>query len=64
MELKRDSLCDADIIAAIGVHPSTFYHWLKEGEDAKGRVRRALYEELKRLRRATRSPRSRPSKTR
>ena len=47
VELKRDALCDADIIAAIGVHPSTFYRWLKEGEDAKGGVKRALYEEIK-----------------
>ena len=47
VELKRDGLCDADIIAAIGVHPSTFYRWLKEGEDAKGGVKRALYEEIK-----------------
>lgn len=31
VELKRDGLCDADIIAEIGVHPSTFYRWLKEG---------------------------------
>ncbi|MBP3883980.1 MAG: helix-turn-helix domain-containing protein [Olsenella sp.] len=47
VELKRDGLCDADIIAAIGVHPSTFYRWLKEGEDARTGVKRALYEELK-----------------
>ena len=24
-QLKRDGLCDADIIAAIGVHQATFY---------------------------------------
>jgi len=47
VELKRDGLCDADIIAAIGVHPSTFYRWLKDGEEAKTRVKRALYDELK-----------------
>ena len=47
VELKRDGLCDADIIAAIGVHQATFYRWLKEGEDAKTGVKRALYEELK-----------------
>ena len=47
VDLKRDGLCDADIIAAIGVHPSTFYRWLKEGEDAKSGVKRALYEEIK-----------------
>ena len=28
VELKRDGLCDADIIAAIGVHQVTFYRWL------------------------------------
>jgi hypothetical protein len=38
---------DADIIAAIGVHPSTFYRWLKDGEEAKTGVKRALYDELK-----------------
>ena len=47
VDLKRDGLCDADIIAAIGVHPSTFYRWLNEGEDAKSGVKRALYEEIK-----------------
>ena len=47
VELKRDGLCDADIIAAIGVHPSTFYRWLKDGENAKTGVKRALYDELK-----------------
>ena len=47
VELKRDGLCDADIIAAIGVHPSTFYRWLKDGENAKSGVKRALYDELK-----------------
>lgn len=29
VELKRDGLCDADIIVAIGVHQATFYRWLK-----------------------------------
>ena len=47
VELKRDGLCDADIIAAIGVHPATFYRWLKEGENARAGVKRALYDELK-----------------
>ncbi len=47
VELKRDGLCDADIIAAIGVNQSTFYRWLKDGEDAKSGVKRALYTELK-----------------
>ncbi|MBQ9001002.1 MAG: hypothetical protein IJ087_04030 [Eggerthellaceae bacterium] len=47
VELKRDGLCDADVIAAIGVHPSTFYRWLKEGEEAKSGVKRALYDDLK-----------------
>ena len=47
VELKRDGLCDADIIAAIGVNQSTFYRWLKDGESAKTGVKRALYEELK-----------------
>ena len=46
-ELKRDGLCDADIIAALGVHPSTFYRWLKDGENAKTGVKRTLYTELK-----------------
>ena len=48
VQLKRDGLCDAGIIAALGVHPSTFYPWLKEGEEAKTGVKRALCEELKR----------------
>ena len=46
-DLKRDGLCDADIIAAIEVHPSTFYRWLKDGEEASSGVKRALYDELK-----------------
>ena len=46
VELKRDGLCDADIIAAIGVNQSTFYRWLKDGENAKSGVKRALYTEL------------------
>ena len=46
-EMKRDGLCDADIIAALGVHPSTFYRWLKDGEEAKSGVKRALFTELK-----------------
>lgn len=47
VELKRDGLCDADIIAALGVHPSTFYRWLKDGEEARSGLKRALYDELK-----------------
>ena len=47
VELKRDGLCDADIIAAIGVNQSTFYRWLKDGENAKSGVKRALFTELK-----------------
>ena len=47
VQLKRDGLCDADIIAALGVHQSTFYRWLKEGEEAKSGVKRALCEELR-----------------
>ena len=46
VELKRDGLCDADIIAAIGVHPSTFYRWLKDGGGAKSGVKRILHNEL------------------
>ena len=45
--LKRDDLCDADIVAASGVHPSTFYRWLKDGEEAKTGVKRALYDVLR-----------------
>lgn len=47
VELKCVGLCGADIIAALGVHPSTFYRWLKEGEDARTGVKRALCDELK-----------------
>ena len=35
VELKRDGLYDADTIAALGVHQSTLYRWLKEAEEAK-----------------------------
>lgn len=45
--LKRDGLCDADIIDALGVHKSTFYRWLKDGEQAKSGVKRALCDQLK-----------------
>ena len=46
--LKKDGLCDADIIKALGVHKSTFYRWLKEGEDARsGSAKRALCDQLK-----------------
>ena len=47
VELKRDGLCDADVIAALGIHPSTFYRWLKDGETAKSGVKRALFDEVK-----------------
>ena len=47
VELKRDGLCDADIIASLGAYPSTFYTWIKDGEEAKSGVKRALYTELK-----------------
>ncbi len=60
VELKRDGLCDAGIIAAIGMHQATFYRWLKEVENAKTGVKRALYGELKRPRRSTRDACSRP----
>ena len=56
VELKRDGLCDADIIAAIGVHPSTFYRWLKDGEEAKGGVKRTLYEEKRRYEQSIEAP--------
>jgi len=49
VQLKRDGLCDAVIIAALGVHQSTFYRWLKEGEEAKSGVKRMLFG-LRRLR--------------
>ncbi len=42
VELKRDGLCDAGIIADIGVSPSTFYRWLKDGENAKSGVKCTL----------------------
>ena len=46
--LKKDGLCDADIIKALGVHKSTFYRWLKEGEDARaGSAKRELCDQLK-----------------
>ena len=35
VQLKRDGLYDADTIAALGVHQSTLYRWLKEAEEAK-----------------------------
>ena len=55
--LKKDGLCNDDIIKALGVHKSTFYRWLKEGEDARsGSVKRALCDQLK-----TRSTTRRPS---
>ena len=64
VELKRDGLCDADIIAALGVHPSTFYRWIKDGEEAKSGVKRALYEELKKRNRNISARCSRPSRGR
>lgn len=30
VELKRNGLCDADIIAVIGMHQATFYRWHSE----------------------------------
>lgn len=46
--LKKDGLCNDDIIKALGVHKSTFYRWLKDGEEARaGSVKRALCDQLK-----------------
>lgn len=42
--LKRDGLCDADIIDALGVHKSTFYRWLANPDT---KVKRALCDQLK-----------------
>ena len=48
IELKEDGLNDTDIIDALGVHPSTFYRWLKDGETARqSSAKRALCEGLK-----------------
>ena len=48
IELRSCGLNDCDIIDALGVHQSTFYRWLKEGEDARpGTLKRALSEGLK-----------------
>lgn len=44
VELKGDGLSDVDIIAALGVHHSTFYRWLK---DPNTRAKRALKDGLK-----------------
>lgn len=42
--LKRDGLCDADIIDALGVHKFTFYRWLANPDT---KVKRALCDQLK-----------------
>ena len=42
--LRADGLCDADIIAALGVHRATFYRWL---HDPNTEVKRALRDRLK-----------------
>lgn len=48
ISLKERGLYDCDIIDALGVHQSTFYRWLKEGETARqGSAKRALCEGLK-----------------
>ena len=44
ISLKKDGLCDADIIDALDVHQSTFYRWLKEPDTE---LKRALSEGLK-----------------
>ena len=46
--LKKDGLSDKDIIKALGVHKSTFYRWIKEGEEATRRCpKRELSDQLK-----------------
>lgn len=48
IDLKSSGLNDCDIIDALGVHPSTFYRWLKDGEDARaGTLKRELCDGLK-----------------
>ena len=42
--LKADGLSNGDIIAALGIHESTFYRWIG---DPKNRLQRALSEGLK-----------------
>ena len=44
IRLKGDGLADADIICALGIHPSTFYRWKNE---PKNRLQRELGEGLK-----------------
>ena len=46
--LKERGIYDCDIIEALGVHPSTFYRWLADGETARpGSCKRALCDGLK-----------------
>lgn len=48
ISLKERGIYDCDIIEALGVHQSTFYRWIKEGETARqGSAKRALNEGLK-----------------
>ena len=42
--LKSDGLCNADIIAALGITDTTFYRWLQEADTP---LKRALKEGLK-----------------
>lgn len=43
VELTCDGPCDADIIAAIGMHQATFCRWLKEGENAATKATTATF---------------------
>ena len=46
--LKKDGLCNDDIVKALSVHKSTFHRWLKEGEEIRsGSVKRVLCDQLK-----------------
>lgn len=42
--MKRDGLSNCDIIAALGIHQSTFYRWVG---NPRTKVQRALSEQLK-----------------
>ena len=42
--LREDGLCDADIIAALGVHKATFYRWLANPDTE---LKRSLRDRLK-----------------
>lgn len=44
IKLKGDGLADADIICALGIHPSTFYRWIGE---PKNKLQRELSDGLK-----------------